>query len=106
MGIVAQATGITFDWTISFGQLVQIAMLIAGGWVAASKLYYAVDRRLTKVEYTIETQANKLSGVAEKTGEVESTLVKTVSDLARVVGALDVARNPHAWDGVAERRNK
>lgn len=102
MMLIAQ--GLTFDWTISLGQIVNAAILIGGFSLAALKLYHALDKRVTMFERDIVGHAKTLADHAMRMERWEATLFKVVADLQRVIGRMEVQQHQR-WDGT-ERRSE
>jgi hypothetical protein len=101
---------LTFDWTISFGQILQVLVLLLGGGLTAVKFYYALDKRVSALEAGLRTTTEKAEREIVNLGEKltrettnhadaikdhamrmerwEMILVKLVGDLQRVIGEM------------------
>lgn len=113
---------ITFDWTISLGQIVNAVLIVLGAIIGAIKLWYSIDKRFTALATAVDNRVTDLGNAVDKRVSMleadlvdhtktladhavrmqrwEETLFKIVGDLQRVIGRMEV------WDGQTERRSK
>jgi hypothetical protein len=90
---------VTFDWSISLGQIVNALMVLGGGAFVVFRMFHALDKRVSEFEFKIETHAETLKDHATRMERWESTLFKVVSDLSHVLGRLEVRQHESQWDG-------
>lgn len=79
------AAGVTFDWTITLGNLVSAAAIVMGFWGASLRL----TQRLSRFEATVEDHTNAISTHARKHERQDELLRDLMGDVQRLIGRLD-----------------
>lgn len=93
---------ITFDWSVSLGQIVNAVLLIFGVYGAVIRMYHVLDKRASAIEQTIKNHGEALTNHAIRMERWETTLFKVVSDLQRVIGRMEVSAH-EPWHGPDRR---
>jgi len=90
----------TFDGSISIGDIVTAATIVFGLWAAVTKTYHRADKRAALFEQTVTQHTELLAAHSTRMEKNDETLLKVMSELQRLVGRLD-SLNPQALSQAA-----
>lgn len=80
---------VTFDWSISLGQIVTGILFAGSVALSAQRIYHLLDKRIAGLELTLTTHAATLTDHKGKLDKYEETLFSVVSDLQRIIGRVE-----------------
>ena len=79
----------TFSWDINLGQIVSAALVLLGAYAAAIRVYHLMDKRIDKLDLHLSTHTETLAMHADRMEHHESSLVKIVGDVQRILGRME-----------------
>lgn len=84
----------SFDWTITLGNLMTIGGIVVGMYVGATKILNRVDDRLMKLEQIFVSHTATLIAHAARMEKQDDMLLRLVGDVQRLIGHME-SRDSH-----------
>ncbi len=78
-----------FDGTISLGNILTVVGFFWALWMAGSRLYVYMDRRVSVFENVLKDHARTLIDHANRMEKQDDLLIKLVGDVQRLVGRME-----------------
>lgn len=81
-----------FDWTISLGNVLTVVGFIIAAWLAGTRIYNGIDRRLIAFEGLLSHHAATLVDHAARMKTQDDMLLRLVGDVQRLIGRMEGSR--------------
>jgi hypothetical protein len=69
-----------FDWTISFGTILEAITIVGGAWIGMFRLYTLFDKRLSVFEAMLTHHADTLTRHAERMDRQDAVMTKLTDE--------------------------
>lgn len=80
----------TFDNTITLGNIVVLLGFLGGLWMAVARTYHSLDKRAAIFEQIVTSHSSLLEQHTRRMERTDETLLTVMSELQRLVGRLDM----------------
>lgn len=83
----------TFDSTITLGNVVTLVGFLFGLWAAANRTYHSLDKRATIFEAMIHEHSRLLAEHSKRMEQHDRTLTDILQKIANIVGRMESAKD-------------